>query len=50
MSHYTYRGSPPDRWSSPRPHSDPSLRALAYGKVRPMHEPSWLERLFGLGG
>ncbi len=48
MSSYTYRGSRPDPWSSPRAHSDPTLRALAYGKVRPMEEPSWLERVFGL--
>ena len=30
---------------SPRPFSDPSLRALAYGPVRPMHEPAWWERI-----
>ena len=48
MSHYTYRSSKPDSWAYPRPTLDPSLRALAYGPIRPMHEPSWLERLFGL--
>ncbi|MEL7444970.1 MAG: hypothetical protein AAGK02_04065 [Pseudomonadota bacterium] len=47
MSSYNFHRSQPDRWSSPRPYSDPSIRAYAYGKVRPMHEPSWLERLFG---
>lgn len=48
MSYHHYRGSPPDAWSHPRPYSDPSLRALAYGKVRPMQEPSWWERVLGL--
>ena len=47
MSHYSYRSSKPDAWSSPRPYTDASLRALAYGPIRPMHEPTWLERLFG---
>lgn len=47
MSHYTYRSSKPDPWTHPRPHTDASLRAMAYGPVRPMHEPSWLERIFG---
>ena len=51
MSQYSFRSSKPDHWVSPRPHTDPSLRALAYGPVRPMHEPrgilAWLERVFG---
>lgn len=47
MSHHTYHSSRPDPWSSPRPTSDPSLRALAYGPVQSMHKPSWLERIFG---
>ena len=38
--------SPPDRWTSPRPHSDPSLRRAKHGPVRPMHEPGWIERMF----
>ena len=47
MSQYSCRSSKPDRWVSPRPYSDPSLRALAYGAVRSMYEPSWLVRLLG---
>lgn len=47
MSHRIYGTSRPDHWSSPRPYSDPTLRAMAYGKVQPMYEPSWLERLLG---
>ena len=49
MPQYPIRTSRPDHWTSPRPYSDPSLRALAYGKIRPMHEPSWLEKLLGRG-
>ena len=51
MSHYRFHSSRPDHWVSPRAYSDPSLRAMAYGRVRPMHEASgfsgWLERWFG---
>lgn len=47
MSSYSFRSSKPDQWVSPRPTCDPSLRALAYGPVRSMHEPSWFERLLG---
>ncbi len=46
MSHYTFRSSRPDHWVSPRPWSDPSLRAQAYGRVQPMEQPGWFERLF----
>ncbi|MEM8726040.1 MAG: hypothetical protein AAGE86_11020 [Pseudomonadota bacterium] len=49
MSQHSFRNSRHDRWSSPRLYSDPCLRALAYGKVRPMEEPTWLEKLFGRG-
>jgi hypothetical protein len=49
MSQYSFRTSRPDAWTSPRPHSDPTVRAMAYGRVRPMHEPRWFERLLGLG-
>lgn len=49
MSTRSYHSSRPDRWISPRPSSNPCLRAQAYGKIRPMEEPSWLERLFGRG-
>lgn len=47
MSSYSFRTSRPDHWTSPRAHRDPSLRALAYGPVRSMHEPNWFERLLG---
>ncbi|QIQ87055.1 hypothetical protein [Erythrobacter sp.] len=39
--------SAPDRWTSPRPHTDAALRRAKHGPIRPMHEPSWLEKLFG---
>ena len=45
MTQYPIRTSRPDQWTSPRPYSDPSLRALAYGRVRPMHEPSWWAKI-----
>jgi hypothetical protein len=41
--------STPDRWTNPRPHTDAAIRRAKHGPIRPMHEPSWLERLFGLG-
>lgn len=47
MSQYRFSSSKPDQWVSPRPISDPCIRAMAYGRVQPMHEPSWLDRLFG---
>lgn len=51
MSHYSFHSSKPDHWVSPRPHRDPTVRAMAYGRVRPMHEPrgvmALLERVFG---
>ena len=47
MTSYPIHRSRPAPWTSPRPYSDPCLRALAYGPVRPMHEPAWWERLLG---
>ena len=38
MSKYSYHGSAPDKWSSPRPYTDPSLRRYHYGKIQPMQE------------
>lgn len=38
MSHYSYRSSGPDAWSSPRPVSNPLLRRKHYGPIRPMKE------------
>lgn len=45
MSAHTFRSSRPDRWVSPRPYSDASLRAQTYGRVQPMETPSFAERL-----
>jgi len=39
--------SQPDQWTSPRPHTDASLRMLKHGRVRPMEEPGLLARFFG---
>ncbi|WP_427969464.1 hypothetical protein [Altererythrobacter sp.] len=48
MSQYTFRSSAPDRWSSPRPTSNPLLREHHYGPVLPMEEePGFFARLFG---
>ncbi len=47
MSSTTFRSSRPDRWTSPRPYTDASMRYMAYGPIQPMHKASFLERLFG---
>ncbi|WFL76854.1 hypothetical protein P7228_12735 [Altererythrobacter arenosus] len=48
MSQFSFRSSQPDRWSAPRPYSDPTLRRMHYGPIRPMHEPrGFLSRLLG---
>ena len=43
----SYRSSAPDRWTQPRPFSDASVRFMKHGAIRPMSEPSFLQRLFG---
>ncbi|WP_427967544.1 hypothetical protein [Altererythrobacter sp.] len=48
MSSYRYSSSKPDRWSHPRPYSDASLRQMAHGRVLPMKQPGFFERLLGL--
>ncbi|WP_174214259.1 hypothetical protein [Erythrobacter sp. KY5] len=40
--------SKPDRWTQPRPHCDASTRFQKYGRIQPLYEPSFIERLFGL--
>lgn len=47
MSSYSFRGSGPDHWSSPRPYRDPSLRRYHYGKIQPMEDerPGFFARL-----
>ena len=35
-----------DNWLDPKPHTDASLRQIKHGKIRPMEEPGFLERLF----
>lgn len=48
MFNLNFRGSGPDRWSSPRPYRDASLRFRAYGALQPMNpEPGLLARMFG---
>lgn len=47
MSATSYSSSRPDRWTVPRPHTDPSQRYMKYGPVRPMDEDrSLFWRLF----
>ncbi|MFB0612756.1 hypothetical protein [Aurantiacibacter poecillastricola] len=36
-----------DPWTSPRFHSDATLRSMSHGKILPMEEPSFFERLLG---
>ena len=31
----------------PRAHSDAHQRFMMYGKIQPMHQPSWFDRLLG---
>ncbi len=38
MSVRCFRSSRPDTWSVPRPYSDPNLRLMKHGSVRPMEE------------
>ncbi|WP_394270515.1 hypothetical protein [Qipengyuania sp.] len=47
MSSLSFRSSAPDRWISPKPYSDASLRTKHHGKIIPMEEPGFLARLFG---
>lgn len=47
MSSLTFRSSSPDRWTLPRPHTDPSLRYRKHGPIQPMYQPSLWERLLG---
>ena len=47
MASLSFRSSQPDGWTMPRPHRDPSTRYMIHGPIQPMHQPSWLERLFG---
>ena len=47
MSSLSFRSSRPDRWSSPKPYSDASLRYKHHGKIIPMDEPGFIARLFG---
>ena len=45
MSSYVTHSSRPHQSVLPRPQSDPHLRMRIYGKVRPMEEPGFFERL-----
>lgn len=42
-----FRSSRPDGCTSPRPYSDATMRTMNRGKILPMEEPSWLDRLLG---
>jgi hypothetical protein len=44
----SYRGSRPDSWTMPRPHTDASLRYHKHGPIQPMDEErGFLRRLLG---
>jgi hypothetical protein len=48
MPSSSFRSSPSDNWSAPKPYSDPTRRRLVYGKIQPMIEDrGFLQRLFG---
>lgn len=38
----------PDPWMEPRQSLDPFRRHQAYGRIQPMQEPNWFERLMGV--
>jgi hypothetical protein len=38
MSLGCFRSSRPDAWSVPRPYSDPNLRLMKHGPIRPMED------------
>lgn len=42
-----FRSGRADNWISPRPYSDPTYRSMSHGKILPMEEPSFFERLLG---
>ena len=46
MSNTTIHSGLSDRWAKPRQSLDPSMRRKVHGPIRPMEEPSLLERLF----
>lgn len=46
MSNYTSHGRSSERWPKPLQHLDPGSRRRIHGPIRPMEEPSFLERLF----
>ena len=46
MSGLSFRSSRPDHWVHPQPYRDASMRYQIHGPIRPMEEPSLLERLF----
>ena len=47
MSNLSYRNSQPDAWSKPRTCPDASQRFMTYGKLMPMEQPGFWQRLFG---
>ena len=42
-----FRSGRADSWTSPRAPMDASIRSMSHGKILPMEEPSFLEKLFG---
>ncbi|WP_164474691.1 hypothetical protein [Aurantiacibacter marinus] len=42
-----FRNGRSDGWNNPKPYSDTSLRMMTHGKIHPMEEPSFLDRLLG---
>ena len=42
-----FRSGRPDGWITPKPYSDTSMRMMTHGRIQPMDEPSFLDRLLG---
>lgn len=47
MSQFSFRSSPADSWTQPRPYRDASLRRMKCGPIKPMDQPGFLARLLG---
>ena len=46
MSSLSFRSNGRDRWGQPRGLDDASVRRQVFGKIQPMEEPTFLQRLF----
>ena len=47
MTSAKFHNSGRNQWGAGPSKSDPERRRLIYGRIKPMHEPGILQRLFG---